>query len=268
MAPLADLDRFADDAVLKDGRTIHLRPIRPDDLDAMMDMWSRLSQETIRLRFFAPRKMDREQMRYFTEVDYDTRFAVVAERSGRITGVARFDRLPEAPHTAEFAVLVEDAEQGRGLGTALLRALLGPARELGVTHFHGDVLSENRAMLRVLRDAGLQPELRETGGVVETVFSATPGEAYLRATDSQDAQAAIAALRSVFRPNAVAVVGASRDRTTIGGLVFRHLLRGGFAGPVYPVNPDAPHVQSVAAYPTLADCPTVPDLFVLKFPAP
>ena len=72
----------------------------------------------------------------------------------------------------------------------------------------------------------------------------------------------------MFRPNAVAVVGASRDRTTIGGLVFRHLLRGGFAGPVYPVNPDAPHVQSVAAYPTLADCPTVPDLVVVTVPAP
>ncbi len=262
-----DLERYATDARLKDGRTVHIRPIRPDDLDRMLAMWSRLSPETIRLRFFGPRSMNPEQMRYFTDVDYERRFALVAETAGRIVGVSRFDLLPEHPGAAEFAVLVEDAEQGRGIGTALLRALVEPAAALGVTEFEGEVLRENGRMLRMLRDAGLSPAFRDIGSVVSTSFSSTPGERFLQTGDEQERQAAVAALRAVFQPASIAVIGASRDPRTIGGLVFDNLLRGRYEGPVYPVNRSAAHVQSVAAYATVADCPTVPELIVVCVPA-
>ncbi len=234
----------------------------------MLEMWSRLSPETIRLRFFGPRSMDERGMRYFTEVDYERRFALVAETAGRIVGVSRFDKLPEDPSCAEFAVLVEDAEQGRGIGTALLRTLVEPAADLGVTRFEGEVLLENQRMLRMLRDAGLAPAFRDAGSIVNTFFSSTPTETFLETGDEQDRQAAVAALRSVFTPNSIAVVGASRDPSTIGGLVFDNLLRGRYAGPVYPVNPAAAHVQSVAAYKSLGDCPTVPEMVLVCVPAP
>src|SRR5688572_27508615 len=78
-----DLDRYATDVVLKDGLTVHIRPVRPEDNDRMVEMWQRLSPETIRLRFFAPRTMDAEQMRFFSNVDYKDRFALVAETAGR-----------------------------------------------------------------------------------------------------------------------------------------------------------------------------------------
>jgi acetyl coenzyme A synthetase (ADP forming)-like protein len=266
--PLGDLDRYATDARLRDGLTVHLRPIRPDDLERMLEMWSRLSPETIRLRFFGPRSMDERTMRYFTEVDYQRRFALVAETAGRVVGVSRFDVLPEDPTSAEFAVLVEDAEQGRGIGTALLRALAEPARDLGVTRFEGEVLRENARMLRMLRDAGLAPAFRDVGTIVTTTFSSTPTETFLETGDEQDRQAAVAALRSVFQPASIAVIGASRDPGTIGGLVFGNLLRSRFAGPVYPVNPSADQVQSVAAYKSVADCPTVPELILVCVPAP
>ena len=262
-----DLDRHARDVVVKDGRTVHLRAIRADDLDAMMAMWRRLSPDTIRMRFFGPRGMNERQMRYFTELDYTDRFALVAETGGRIVGVGRFDRLPKSPETAEFALLVEDAEQGRGIGTALLRGLVEPAEERGIRHFVGEVLSENRRMLGVLRDAGLQPAITTEGTVVHTEFGAAPTEAFLASGDEQERIATVAALTAVFRPLSVAVAGASRDPRTIGGLVFRNLLRGGFEGPVFPVNPSASFVQSVAAYPTLSDCPTVPELVVVAVPA-
>jgi acetate---CoA ligase (ADP-forming) len=265
--PLADLDSYAEDVVLRDGRTVHLRPIRGDDDEAILDMWQRLSPETIRLRFFAPRGLDERQVRFFTDVDYETRFALVAETGSRIIGVARFDVLAEQPDTAEFAVLVEDAEQGRGVGTALLRALLGPADDLGVTGFVGEVLRENARMLRMMRDAGLEPGFKNEGGIVQTSFRSTPTEAFLAAGDEQDRQATVAALRSVFTPASIAVVGASRDPASIGGLVFSNLLRGQFAGPVFPVNPNAGYVQSVAAYPTLGDCPVTPELVVVTVPA-
>jgi acetyl coenzyme A synthetase (ADP forming)-like protein len=265
--PQTDLDQYTQDAVTRDGRTVHIRPIAPDDLDAMMQMWSRLSLETIRLRFFAPRRMDREQMRHFTEVDYHDRFALIAERGDRILGVARFDRLDEEPQAAEFAVLVEDAEQGQGIGTALLRALLEPAQDLGITNFRGDILRENRRMQNVLKDAGLEPAFRSVEGTVETSFRVVPSETFLRSVDEQDRKAAVAALRSVFAPKSIAVIGASRDVNSIGGLVFDNLRQGRYQGAVYPVNPAADVVQSVAAYPTVADCPSVPDMVIVCVPA-
>jgi acetate---CoA ligase (ADP-forming) len=252
-------EAYTSDAVLKDGRTVHLRPIRDDDLDAMMGLWSRLSPETIRLRFFAPRKMDREQMRHLVELDRRERFALVALVHGEIVGVGRFDRLPDDPETAEFAITVQDDQQGRGLGTTLLRALMAPARDLGVTRFHGDILTENRSMLRVMREAGFEPAMRSYGDTVVATFTTTPTEALLRTAGEQDRRAAQAALASVLHPAGVAVVGASRDRHSVGGQVLANLLAGGFEGPVYPVNPNTPVVQSVVAYPTLADCPTVPE---------
>ena len=264
---LTDLDRYTQDAVTRDGRTVRIRPITPDDLDAMMDMWSRLSMETIRLRFFAPRRMDREQMRHFTEVDYQDRFALVAERSDKILGVARFDRLDEEPQAAEFAVMVEDAAQGQGIGTALMRALLTPAQDLGITNFRGDILRENRRMQNVLKDAGLEPAFTSVEGALETSFHAVPSEKFLLSVDDQDREAAVAALRAVFTPQSIAVVGASRDVHSVGGLVFDNLRQGRYQGAVYPVNPAAEVVQSVAAYATIADCPTVPDLAIVCVPA-
>jgi acetate---CoA ligase (ADP-forming) len=265
---MADPDRYAQDVVIKDGRTVHLRPITPADAPALWEMWQRLSPETIRLRFFGPRHMDPDQIRFFTDLDLRDRFALVAETVGRIVGVSRFDRLDDDPATAEFAVLVEDAEQGRGIGTALLRALVQPAADLGITQFEGDVLRENARMLRMMRDAGLAPAFSEYGSTVHTAFHTTPTETFLAAGDEQDRQAAVAALSAVLKPSSIAVVGASRDPMTIGGLVFSNLLRGGFTGPVYPVNPNAAYVQSVAAYKSVSDCPAVPELVVVTVPAP
>ena len=266
--PLDTLDSYAEDVVIKDGQTVHIRPITPDDTGRMLDMWDRLSPESIRMRFFAPRKMDEQGMRYFTEVDYDNRFALIAERGGRIVGVSRFDRLDNEPSHAEFAVLVEDAEQGRGIGTALLRALIRPAEDMGITGIMGDVLRENSKMLRMMSDAGLEPVFADSGSVVRTSFRSISTEQFLAVGDEQDRQAAVAALQAVFSPRSIAVVGASRNPDSIGGLVFDNLRQGRFTGPVYPVNPSTEHVQSVAAYKTLTDCPTVPEMALVCVPAP
>jgi acetyl coenzyme A synthetase (ADP forming)-like protein len=74
-------------------------------------------------------------------------------------------------------------------------------------------------------------------------------------------------LRPLIRPRSVAVIGASRDTGTIGGAIFHNLLIHGFTGPVYPVNPKAPVVQSVAAYPTIEAVPGPVDLAVIAVPA-
>lgn len=260
-----DLERYVHDVALRDGRSVRIRPIRPDDLDAMMEMWSRLSMDTVRLRFFAPRRMERDQMRHFTEVDYTDRFALVAARGDRLIGVSRFDRLPHDPHAAEFAVLVEDAEQGNGVGTVLLRSLLAPAQDLGVTNFKGSFLRDNRRMREVLTAAGFEPVFTSVDGAVETSFRAVPSERFLRSADEQDRRAAVEALRAVLVPDTLAVVGASRDAGKIGGMVFANLCRR-FRGTVYAVNANADEVQGEPAYATVDDCPKVPDAVVVCVP--
>jgi acetyl coenzyme A synthetase (ADP forming)-like protein len=75
-------------------------------------------------------------------------------------------------------------------------------------------------------------------------------------------------IESVFRPRSVAVIGASRERGSIGAEIFHNLLEHGFAGAVYPVNPKAQVVQSVRAYPTVSDLPEAPELAVVVVPAP
>lgn len=263
--PLLDHDRYTHDAALKDGRTVRIRPIRPDDLDAMMAMWSRLSEDTIRLRFFAPRRMDRDQMRHFTEVDYEDRFALVATRGDRVVGVSRLDRLPDEPCAAEFAVLVEDAEQGQGIGTALLRSLLQPAQDLGISHFKGEFLPENRRLRNVLADAGFDPAFANAYGAVETSFHAVPSERFLQSADEQDRVAAVEALRSVLTPASIAVVGASRDPESIGGIVFDNL-HGTYRGALYAVNVAADTVRGEPAYPSVSECPTVPETIIVCVP--
>ena len=260
-----DLARYVQDVAMRDGRTVRIRPIRPDDLDAMMQMWSRLSMDTIRLRFFAPRRMEREQMRHFTEVDYEDRFALVAVRGERLIGVSRFDRLPYDPHAAEFAVLVEDAEQGNGVGTLLLRSLLAPAQDLGVRNFKGSFLRDNRRMREVLTAAGFEPVFTSVDGTVETSFRAVPSDTFLRSADERDRRAAVEALRAVLTPETIAVIGASRDRDKVGGVVFANLCRR-YRGTVFAVNPHADEVQGEPAYPTVGDCPQVPDAVVVCVP--
>jgi acetate---CoA ligase (ADP-forming) len=74
-------------------------------------------------------------------------------------------------------------------------------------------------------------------------------------------------LEAVFRPRAVAVIGASRERGTIGAEIFHNLIEQGFHGPVYPVNPGARFVQSVLAYPTITAVPGPVDLAIIVVPA-
>src|SRR5438270_5869567 len=104
------------DAVLSDGGTVHLRPIRPDDGDRLVTFFHRWSAETVYRRFFTVRSdLTSTEVTRFVNVDYRDRVAIVAELSGEMVAVARYDRLPDTDE-AEVAFVVEDAHQGRGLG--------------------------------------------------------------------------------------------------------------------------------------------------------
>jgi acyl-CoA synthetase (NDP forming)/GNAT superfamily N-acetyltransferase len=256
------------DAVLADGGTVHLRPIRPDDADGLRAFHSRLSPETVYNRFFTMvRSLSARDVERFTTVDYDDRVAVVAVLHGDIVGVCRYDRHPGTTQ-AEVAVVVEDAHQGRGLGPLLLEHLAAAARERGVDRFVADVLPSNRRMLSVFRSAGFEVDRELADGYVELTYPIGLTEASLEVMREREHRAEARSVARLLAPKAVAVVGASRQRGSAGHEVFRSLLAHGFEGPVYPVNPVAPHVASVRAYADVRDVPDDVDLAVVAVPAP
>ncbi len=259
--------------VLPDGTTIRIRPIEPFDDERLLAMWGRTSDESRRQRFLGPFEIDETTVRRFTDLDPAIELALVAVAGRgddeRILGVARFERDEPGADSAEFAALVEDAQQGRGIGTVLIRELADEAREAGITRLHGALLASNERMMSLLRDAGLDydQDADDAGGVVRAAMDLAPTADFLAAIYADEKRAAEAALQRFFDPKAVAVVGASRDPRSIGGLVFSNLLEGRFNGPVYPVNVSSPVVQSVAAYKSLSDLPQVPDLVYVCVPA-
>jgi len=141
--------------ILPDGTAITLRPIEPGDKARLSVALGRLSRETIRRRFLAAKpRFSSAELRYLTEVDGHNHLALVAllaDDPDSIVGVARCVRLPEAPDTAEFAIVVGDALQGRGLGTLLARELADAARSAGIRRFAATMLGDNHAVRRLMR---------------------------------------------------------------------------------------------------------------------
>ena len=159
---------------LPDGTRILLRPIEAGDKARLTVALGRLSQETIRRRFLAAKpRFSAGELRYLTEIDGRNHLALgafLADDPEALAGVARCVRLPDAPGTAEFAIVVGDPLQGRGLGTLLARELAGAARAAGIRRFAATMLGENEAVRRLMHTIGAQLELdRIEGGVREVV---------------------------------------------------------------------------------------------------
>ena len=138
--------------VLKDGTPVHIRPIRPEDDRHLVEIFDRLSPQTVYQRFFtAMPELTPGMARYLSHVNYRTRLALVAEVDGDVVGVGRYERTPD-PEIAELGLVVLDSWQNRGLGRALLQETLRAAAANGIHEFRADVLADNRRMLRLLTE--------------------------------------------------------------------------------------------------------------------
>jgi L-amino acid N-acyltransferase YncA len=154
---------------LRDGVCVPVREIRPDDAAALQRLVGRSSDRSVELRFFGPlKRLSDDQARRFAAVDGRDRFALVAldpENVEEIVAVVRYEREGETD-TAEYAALVEDRFQGRGLGIGLTRHLIEAARERGIRRLHALVMRENAGMLHLLSSLDL-PERKRWEGSAE-----------------------------------------------------------------------------------------------------
>ena len=140
---------------LSDGTAVEIRAIRPEDADAEQDFVRRLSPRSRTFRFRnALQELSSEMLVRFTQIDYRREMALVAVlEDGSQVGVARYVVAPDQ-RSAEFAIVISDELQGKGLGTLMLRRLSDVARLRGLTRIFGEVQQQNITMLELARDLG------------------------------------------------------------------------------------------------------------------
>lgn len=157
---------------LRDGGSVLIRPIRPEDEPAHEDFVSRVSAEDYRLRFFSPlRQLPHTEMARFTQIDYEREMAFIATRPtadghNETLGVVRAITDPDNLR-AEFAVLVRTDMKGQGLGEVLMRKIIAYCRQRGTREIVGDILRENQAMRTLAAELGFQPVGVPASDVVE-----------------------------------------------------------------------------------------------------
>jgi acetate---CoA ligase (ADP-forming) len=268
-----DARHYAVNELLRDGGSIRIRAIRPDDKERLVEMFGRLSPRSIYFRFFNTKKgLTEEELRRFTELDFVEDVGLVAtlldDEREHVIAVGRYMGAKDGPkQRAEVAFVVVDEHQRRGVGTLLLEHLARIARDRGITEFEADVLGENNRMMEVFIRSGLPAVRSLEGGVFHLSLSTAETPALLGATHTRERAAAAQSLRAFLEPQAVAVVGASANPGTIGGALITNLVNGGFTGALYPVNPRAAEIAGLRAYPSVSAIGAPVDLAIVAVPA-
>ena len=264
-------------ALLADGSTVEIRPADPGDFDAVRAMHEAMSPDNLYLRFFNLSRMAGEvEARRICRNPRPGHMALLALADGEVVGCASFDALAEpagGPGVAEVAFAVADHMHHKGIATLLLEHLVSVARNQQITAFTAETLMENTAMLKVFTDAGLPVHRHYADGVAEMTFplpaenGGTALDSYLDAVAERERRADIASLRHVLAPESVAVIGASRQRGTVGRAILDNIRTGGYAGRLYVINPRARQIGGERCLPSVRDLPEPADLAVIAVPA-
>nr|WP_235916196.1 bifunctional GNAT family N-acetyltransferase/acetate--CoA ligase family protein [Spelaeibacter cavernicola] len=268
------------DVLASDGGVVTLRPIMPSDAERVVAFHGGLSERTRYLRYFGPYPtMSPRDVEHTTNVDHRNRVALVAVLGDQIIAIGLYERLSDAGgnavepddaapgRSAEVAFVVADDHQGRGLGSILLEHLAGAAAENGIEVFVAEVLTQNRGMLTVFKEAGYQIRRTMDGSVLHLEFAIDPTEALTSVRNSRERASEARSVRNLLSPRSIAVIGASGESGKVGNAVLVNLLRGEFTGPVFPVNSSHRSVRGVRAYATVREIPDDVDLAVIAVPA-
>ncbi len=167
---------------------------------------------------------------------------------------------------AEAAFTVSDDLQGKGIGTLLVYRISAYARTQDIKGFRAHLLADNHAMMRVFRNAGFALQRDVDQGVYTVEINTEVSDAVIEAEGRAEQIAIAASVMPLFYPTSIAVIGASRDKSSIGGRLFNNIINADFNGPVYPVNPKASVVRSIHCYPSVSDIPGSVDLAFIVVP--
>jgi acetyltransferase len=165
---------------MQDDTPVVIRPIRPEDEPLMAKFHETLSERSVYLRYFhtmgLTQRIAHERLTRICFIDYDREIALVILRKGaqpgdeEILAVGRLIKI-RGTYDGEFAVLVSDNWHHRGLGNELLKRLVDIGREEKLSRIFGDILPENRDMLRVCDKLGFSRHYSADEGVVRAEIS-------------------------------------------------------------------------------------------------
>ena len=146
--------------ILQDGTDVFLRPVKPEDAPLFVEFFELLSQTSIYFRFFRfVKELEPDMLARFTQTDYDREVALVAIDQStdreQMLGVARVMGDPDGL-SGEFAVIVGDPWQGKGIGAILLKKCLQISQSMGFETISGFVLQENKGMLSLGKKLGFK----------------------------------------------------------------------------------------------------------------
>ncbi|QHA09939.1 GNAT family N-acetyltransferase [Streptomyces broussonetiae] len=265
--------------VLRDGGTARIRPITVDDADRLVSFYEQVSDESKYYRFFAPYpRLSAKDVHRFTHHDFVDRVGLAATIGGEFIATVRYDRInadglpASAPaDEAEVAFLVQDAQQGRGVASALLEHIAAVARERGIRRFAAEVLPANTKMIKVFTDAGYTQERSFEDGVVRLEFDLEPTDRSLAVQRAREQRAEGRSVRRLLAPGSVAVIGVGRAPGGVGRSVLGNIRDGGYDGRLHAVNQafpeDLKEVDGVPAHRSVRDIDGPVDLAVVAVPA-
>lgn len=177
MQQAIDPRNYLEDERLLDGSLIHIRAIRPDDRERLLEHFEGLSPQSKYFRFFGIRRgLGESELTRLSRPDFTSHVALLAtqwhEGREKVIGVGRYLVGAEArARTAEVALAVLDEHQGQGIGTLLIEHLAMIAQAGGVEQFLADVLGANTRMLEMLKDLGAPVQSQFDSGVVHEALS-------------------------------------------------------------------------------------------------
>jgi acetyltransferase len=158
-------EQYESPGIIAGDLKLFIRPIKPEDAPMLVDLFNAMSSTSRYYRFFSPLKsLPHHMLVRFTQIDYDREMALVAlderEHAERILGVARVIGKPDGQE-GEFAVVVGDAWQGKGVGAELLKRCLQIVQKWGMKTVWGTALKENKQMVKLARKLGFEVSFGE-----------------------------------------------------------------------------------------------------------
>lgn len=178
MAEARDLTQYSFDTLLRNGTFVHLRAIRPDDKQKLLEGYHRLSGKSMYFRFLsAKHEITEKELKYLTELDFLHHVAIVAtvqsEGTEKIIGVGRFVELQKNTTTriAEVSFAVDDEHQSLGIGTILFEQLVIIAQSMDISNLEADILASNKNMPEIFQHSGFELNTTSKGRVKHIEFS-------------------------------------------------------------------------------------------------
>lgn len=224
------------DILLNDGSVATIRPVTPDDKNELVAFYSRVSDQSKYFRFFSAHpELSDEDLADWLDVDGHDKVTLVAEEAGDIIAVASYSLIPALlpSRVGEVSFLVQDKEQGRGVGILLLEHLAEVGRERGIDRFTAEMLTQNRQMKWVFVSAGYQVNPQLEDGFITVDFPIAPSSSSAREMERRELRSESNSIRRLVTPKVIAVTGHS----ALASAAFKN---NDFAGSIHTLRGDNP----------------------------